>query len=922
MRTRGSFYLAAVSSRTRGAPDRKVRAEGRKPEAEEIIDLDESDSENRISKKRSREDEKKKTKEDEKKKKKKGSKETVTLKVNGLGNDSKAAKVQVNVVKDSKPSNENVNSPDSRKKRLRKTSGCRLAGDPFDKSEAMRRWPHRYPSEERDQARRKAKISTHENRDEEDKVLIQAVAHYPMSNVDGDIYELGDCVHINSDNGPDYVGRIVEFFEGVDGNCWFTAQWFYRPGDTAIGQGESREHDKKRVFFSTMKDDNLLECIGLKVNVIHVPALTRFESKVKSIPRCDYYYDMGYDISFTTFYNLPDEKAGVETSSSDSASTVSSDDPSNLLLNTTSNVSLEKGSTIIEPELSLLDLYSGCGAMSTGLCLGTSLSGVKLVTRWAVDLNQPACDSLKYNHPETEVRNESTENFLLLLKEWEKLCKKYVDSGDYVASNATEHQLHDDSNNGDSQSDSEFGDDEYEVEELVGIRWGTDDSGKSGLQFKVHWKGYGEDEDTWETYDSVMGCEELLKDFVNLGRRRRILPLPGDVDVICGGPPCQGASGFNRFRNVDAPLDDPRNHQIVVFMDIVDYLRPRFILMENVVDILKFAGGLLGRYALSRLVKMHYQAKLGLMVAGCYGLPQFRMRAFLWGASPLEKLPPYPLPTHDVVVRGGFPVSWERNAVAYDEMNRPKLHKAVVLGDAISDLPPVKNSEKREEQPYNRSSRTEFQHFMRLSREALEGKNCVETKKRKQSIFDHKPLELNEDDLERTLKIPKRKGANFRDLEGVIIRPDNTVELDVENRVMLASGKPLVPDYAIRYVHGRSLRPFGRLWWDEIVPTVVTRAEPHNQVILHPEQDRVLTIRENARIQGFPDYYKLSGTVRERYVQVGNAVAVPVARVLGYELGLAIKKQCGNSPVTELPKEFPRCLMAACKQIPAVIEDD
>lgn len=60
-------------------------------------------------------------------------------------------------------------------------------------------------------------------------------------------------------------------------------------------------------------------------------------------------------------------------------------------------------------------------------------------------------------------------------------------------------------------------------------------------------------------------------------------------------------------------------------------------------------------------------------------------------------------------------------------------------------------------------------------------------------------------------------------------------------------------------------RPFGRLWWDETVPTVVTRAEPHNQVILHPLQDRVLTIRENARLQGFPDYYKLLGPIKERY---------------------------------------------------------
>lgn len=71
-------------------------------------------------------------------------------------------------------------------------------------------------------------------------------------------------------------------------------------------------------------------------------------------------------------------------------------------------------------------------------------------------------------------------------------------------------------------------------------------------------------------------------------------------------------------------------------MDIVAYLRPKFVLMENVVDIVKFAGGFLGRYALGRLVAMGYQARMGMMAAGAYGLPQFRMRMFMWGALSTE----------------------------------------------------------------------------------------------------------------------------------------------------------------------------------------------------------------------------------------------------------------------------------------------
>lgn len=71
---------------------------------------------------------------------------------------------------------------------------------------------------------------------------------------------------------------------------------------------------------------------------------------------------------------------------------------------------------------------------------------------------------------------------------------------------------------------------------------------------------------------------------------------------------------------------------MLVYMEIVDVLKPKYVLMENVVDIVKFSGGFLGRYALSFLVSRNYQARLGIMAAGCYGLPQFRLRVFLWGA--------------------------------------------------------------------------------------------------------------------------------------------------------------------------------------------------------------------------------------------------------------------------------------------------
>jgi len=75
--------------------------------------------------------------------------------------------------------------------------------------------------------------------------------------------------------------------------------------------------------------------------------------------------------------------------------------------------------------------------MSTRLCLGSDVCGVKLVTEYTMDLNIYSCDRLKFNHPETEIRNESAEDFLLLLKEWEQLCASYS----LLKSNTRAHHL-------------------------------------------------------------------------------------------------------------------------------------------------------------------------------------------------------------------------------------------------------------------------------------------------------------------------------------------------------------------------------------------------------------------------------------------------------------------------------------------------
>ncbi|PWA85152.1 chromomethylase 1 [Artemisia annua] len=685
----------------------------------------------------------------------------------------------------------------------------RFVGKPVPSNEAREKWPHRYETKAR------VKILPATNTEDE-KEIYQARCHYTKAIVDGIQFELNEHAYVKAEEGqPDYIARIVEIFETVDKQLYFSAQWFFRAADTVI---KSQAHliDPQRVFYSEMKDDNPLNSIVSKVTIIQLPPDVDPAKKEKSLKLFDYYYDMQYSkpVTFTTLH--------TERVTPKSESPLVLEDMSSIGEVENNNNSVKSEG----PTLTLLDLYAGCGAMSTGLCYGTGFSGVKLETKWAVDMNKHACESLKINHPETEVRNESAEDFFTMLKEWEKLCVEFGLIG----------MQRDEDPNANEESDSEEvdenkseDDEEFEVGKFLAVCFGDPNkTGNKKLHFKVRWKGYSSKHDTWEPYDSLSecNCKEAIKEFVIKGYNSRMLPLRGDVDFICGGPPCQGISGHNRFRNYESPLEDEKNHQLVVYMDIIDFLKPKFVLMENVVDIIKFANGILGYHAVGRLVAMNYQTRLGIMAAGSYGVSQCRYRVFLWGASTMMNLPQFPLPTHEVVGKGVVPNEFKDCVLGSDNDESYKLEKSIFLGDAISDLPEVTNYNGADEMEYGGAPRTSFQKFIRMRKQGSS---------KKMILYDHRPLELNEDDYARVCLIPKFKGANFRNLAGVLVDEKDKVYWDTSvPKVKLPSGKQLVPNYCMTFVGGSSKKPFGRLGMDSVVKTVVGRAEPHNQVLFSP----------------------------------------------------------------------------------------
>lgn len=367
----------------------------------------------------------------------------------------------------------------------------------------------------------------------------------------------------------------------------------------------------------------------------------------------------------------------------------------------------------------------------------------------------------------------------------------------------------------------------------IKVQWANEFNNKAALTYKGIHSGLLFEEDAVVLYRRLLdGCKEL--------------PRKGDVELLAGGPPCQGFSGYNRHRR----SNDPRNSLIEVFLDFVNHLQPPYVLFENVPGMLSLDKGRKVELLIEGFEQLGYQTRLGILQGGYYGLPQNRWRVFIWAAANSLPLPSFPEPTHQFSNTAIFGGKAFRKHVIKPLSNQENLFwhpkpKATVE-DAISDLPLIENGGGCDEMDYTFKSKTDYQKISRRGAKL---------------IYDHRCSHLGELMYERCKAIPKKPGAGWLDL------PEN-----------------LKPRNLVRHGDERYDNRFGRLHWGGTFNTILTRAYPYWGRVFHPEQDRVISVRESARAQGFPDIVRFSGPLSARYVQVGNAVPVTVARLLGEEL--------------------------------------
>ena len=276
----------------------------------------------------------------------------------------------------------------------------------------------------------------------------------------------------------------------------------------------------------------------------------------------------------------------------------------------------------------------------------------------------------------------------------------------------------------------------------------------------------------------------------------------GELDIVIGGPPCQGfTTAGSRF------WDDPRNSLLRNYAQALEALYPRWFMMENVEGILTTANGIYIVECVKKMVELGYSVYLKKVYMQEYGIPQRRKRVIIVGNREGKR---FEFPTVKETAVGAI----------YKKTS-------VTLRDAIEDL---------------------------------EGKEIPQ--------IDHIPHKESDMQLKRISALAV--GQSMKDL------PD-----DLQNDSFKRRSHRRVCDGTPSEKRGGPPSGMKRLSYDEPCLTITSAATSE---FIHPALDRMLTIRECARVQTFPDSFTFVGTDAQKLLQIGNAIPPRFARQMAEQI--------------------------------------
>jgi DNA (cytosine-5)-methyltransferase 1 len=319
--------------------------------------------------------------------------------------------------------------------------------------------------------------------------------------------------------------------------------------------------------------------------------------------------------------------------------------------------------------------------------------------------------------------------------------------------------------------------------------------------------------------------------------RKRLGLKKGALDVLVGGPPCQGFS-------INAPgrfLSDKRNKLFKDYLRFLDEFEPKAFLFENVPGLLSLGDGKVFRQILREFEEHGYHVTAKILFAAHYGVPQERWRLIITGSRTSAISPPEP--THYATGRANFR-SGGTMTFQLSAFEKDLLLPAVTVGEAIGDLPRLEIGEGAEIVGYTTSPHSDYARMMRNP----EG-----------VTFNHFGAKLAKQNIERMKYV--KPGGSWR---------------DIPHR--------LLPKGMQRARKSDHTKRYGRLKNEGLAGTIMTKCDPHWGTVFLPDQERTLTVREAARFQSFPDTYRFLGPRVSQYEQVGNAVPVLLAKAIALQI--------------------------------------
>lgn len=336
--------------------------------------------------------------------------------------------------------------------------------------------------------------------------------------------------------------------------------------------------------------------------------------------------------------------------------------------------------------------------------------------------------------------------------------------------------------------------------------------------------------DTW--------ADDRTIETVNASQVRAKLEIAkGELDVLVGGPPCQGFS-------INAPerfLSDPRNELFKDYVRFIKEFEPKTFIFENVPGLLSLGDGKVIRQIVKEFACLGYFITVKILFAAHYGVPQERWRLILFGSNFGEMIPPQP--THYATgrpnFRGGRTLTFQLSPE-----DRFTLAPAVTVGEAIGDLPELQMGEGAEIIWYTSDKVSAYANALRNP---------------KGITYNHFAAKLSKQNAERMKYV--QPGGSWRDIP-----------------------HGLLPKGMQRAQKSDHTKRYGRLRNDCLAGTVLTKCDPHWGAVFLPDQNRALTVREAARFQSFPDHYKFLGSRVSQYEQVGNAVPVLMTKAIAESL--------------------------------------